>query len=192
MLPPPNGTRRTILKPVDDADIPMLHKVEIAWHMGYRLRSRGTHPSPEQFRSAFWNDTQAAFLVVERKSRTACGLVTLYGADLAQRRLFCSVVQFALVSRRGLAMEGAMAAVRYAFWTWPLERVLFEAPGFNTVQFAKFAASNLRREGSIGNFWFMADRWWSHDFYSVDRSRAEELANGRFRRLLEPVETGTV
>jgi RimJ/RimL family protein N-acetyltransferase len=186
----PNGTRRTILKAVDDQDLVLLRSAELAWDIGVRWRHHGTHPSPATYQQQFWDGVLAAFLVIRRRDRSPVGMVVLYNADFANARAFVGCFQFAGVNERGLTVEALISVVRYGFYAWPFRKLYFEVPEYNLDQFRRTAARHLRQEGALSDYWYLDGCWWDHVFFSVDRELSEELASSRFSRLLaNPVGT---
>lgn len=135
------------LRAASEADLGWIYQLESRPELIARYRLRGETPSPEDFRSRLWAGTLANFVIEGRASGEPVGLFSIFGSNQACTRAQVGLAIEPEHQRAGWPMEGLFVGLRYAFSTWPLEKVYFESAEGNRepvgAGYAKFATAEV-------------------------------------------------
>jgi RimJ/RimL family protein N-acetyltransferase len=183
---PQRGSYRTAsvyLRPLQEADVPVLYGTSLDPRLAHRWRFRGHTPSPEEFRARLFSpDTLAQFMVVATAAPPAepIGLVTAYRADLVANHCAIGLQRCAVGDERtqgeGLMIEGFFVFVQFLFDHFGFQKLYLELPEFNRSLIGGGPASILDLEGTLSDHYFYGDRLWAQFIYALRRSTWEEVA----------------
>lgn len=176
-MPPTSLT----LRPVRPSDYDFLFSLLVDGGNGARWRFRGATPSPEGFERALWAGV-AAQLVAESRGRPL-GLGMIFNAVLEAGHAEIGIALDERVQGRGVAaVATGLGILRYAFLTWPLNKVYARVPGFNMKELGSLERFGWVEEGRLREFCFANGRYWDEHVFALSRPAWDKLDQrlGRF------------
>lgn len=181
--------RGELLVPLGREHLQYLRAIEVHPNVAFHWRHSGRHPDPAGYEDSAWDDVLCSFLVMAESSPTgrAVGLVSAYHPDMVNGHCRVAALRFDAPSanlRTTVAVaRGFIQLLDYVFAGWPFRKVYCEVPEFNLSQFRGLVRSIAQVEGSLDDYIFHADRYWSLTFLSISR-QDWRVARRRFDRLV--------
>jgi len=136
-------------------DYEFLYSLLAIPQVGLRFRSRGSTPSPEDFRALLWRDVFAQFMTetVDSK-RQPLGYVSSYNANLRNGVAYLATIGSPRAIGTGLMMRAMSLLISYLFDNWPFRKLYFESPEATFASFSSVLAGLFVEEGRLREFEF--------------------------------------
>ena len=161
------------------------YHLTIANNISYRWRFHGSIPSYEQFINTLHANVLIQFVVVLRPDpKRLAGMVVAYNGNLQDGYAYLGAI-----SDRSFGagiIEGLFLLMRYVFTVWPVQKLYFETPSFNVVQFESAIRSGLMVEESrLKNHTYYDGRNWDYLTYAMYREQYEAFVSGHSGMFLD-------
>lgn len=184
------ATERVRLRAVEPDDIPPLWELVQDPLTAQRWRTMGASVSPVEFRESLWAGVLVQHLAVDQRSGERVAWLICYDANHRHQHASFAVVAFPAYRASRALRDAIHLFIDYLFSTWPLRQVLVEVPEFNMP----FVSPALRRfakhVGSIPEYFFTMDRWWSLETFTIRRDDRVERARADLARRKLMVQAG--
>ena len=180
---PPLASRRVVLRPVDDGDVPFLYDLMAAPEAGAKVRFGGATPSPEQVSRAMWDSVLAQFVVSSRRTQEPIGLFVVASPNFRDGFAYLSAIARPDLHGSGRMVEGVMVGTNYAFATWPFRKLYMEVASFNLTPFRSALDRYLVEEGRLRDHVFYADAYHDVHILAIYRQTWREAAAKHLARL---------
>lgn len=160
--PPPLTGRRVQLRPVHQADYPLLMAMFTDPEVTHRWRSRGRTLSPEAFQGMLWNGVFAQFLI-ERDVAPApepMGLISGYSADTANGTAYLSILMRPRVGASLWTLEALAIFLNYSFAHFNIRKFYAETTELSFPSFASGEGTLFETEGVLRQHHYFNGRYW--------------------------------
>lgn len=172
-------TRKVRLRPLENADIPLLHK----WRNCERYMAfcsiRRMPVSEEQFRDElktdFENDRHLQFMIEVQSSQKIVGTIFSYNLNRIDGYVFVTVFIDEQFEKRGHGPQAFILLIEFLFKSLPIEKIYIEVYGYNDHSLANLTKKLFEKEGH-----FKHHRFWDgsrHDMmrYAIYRDKTETI-----------------
>lgn len=172
--------RSCLLRPIEDADIPTLHRIALRRDTGRYWRYRGATPSIQQFAHELWSGGAFTQMVAARRddAGTALGLVVAYDLSAAGHCKFGAIFD-ADVLGTVIAGESVRLFIDFLFEAWPLRKVYLETLEPAAERFSSTLDRHAVEEGRLIEHDFVDGRWVDLRVFAIWR---EHVERDRWRR----------
>ncbi|MEJ5256012.1 MAG: GNAT family protein [Acidimicrobiales bacterium] len=184
------ATDRVWLRAVEPADVPQLWALVHDPLVSQRWRTMGATVSPEEFRASLWSGVLVQHVAVDRHSGEPVAWLICYDANHRHQHASFAVVAFPAFRTTRALRDAIHLFVDYLFATWPLRQILVEVPEFNLSYVAPALREVADHVGSIPEYFFTMDRWWSLETFTIRRGSRLGEARDRIGRRKLMVEAG--
>jgi hypothetical protein len=165
----------TRLRPIRPEDVVLLYEASLDPVEAHRWRSRGRDVGFDAFQRRLHEGVLSQFIVESLDEQLPIGTVVAYAYQPGAGH--CAVGFQRLLKGVGLGgdlIEGMGIFLLYLFRTFPLRKVFFEVPEFNTY-LVEPTAAGTKREAVISDFYYHDGRYWEKRIYSFDAEAANAI-----------------
>ncbi len=173
---PALASRSVVLRPLLPSDGEWCYTL-MCGPAGERWRYRGRTPAPEVVAADLWRGVFAQFVVVDRRSGRAAGLVGFYNVSPEAARAHAFAVAEPDLAAR--VTEGFGLLLAWGFEHHGFARVFIETTEFNAVHFESLGEAAVV-EGRLRNYEVWRGRYWDLLILSI----TPEAFSTRFEELL--------
>jgi hypothetical protein len=166
--PPSLDGRHVYLRAITPQDYPLLQTAEMGAELSIRWRFRGATPSPEQWAQTIWGGALAQFLVIERRSEEATGVVAIYRANFQHRHAALAAARFES-GESPVMILGIALFLRYVFACWDFRKLYLELPEYNYSQFASGLERIFEIEGLLHEHNYFDGQMWDEVILAIYR-----------------------
>lgn len=184
------ATERVRLRAVDPDDVPHLWALAQDPLVAQRWRTMGASVSPGEFQESLWAGVLVQHLAVDQQSGERVAWLICYDASHRHLHASFAVVAFPAYSGSRALRDAIHLFIDYLFATWPLRQLLVEVPEFNLPSVAAALRRFAEHVGSIPEYLFTMDRWWSLEIFTIRRDARLEDARARLSQRRVMVEAG--
>lgn len=171
--------RRSILRCVNDHDIPYLARLYRDLDERELWTSRNSMPTDSTFREQFYHDLQGyyhtAFVIcVKDKPDIPVGFFYTYQYSPSDGTLFTTIVLDRSNRLNGVAAEAGMLAYRYLFNNFPLRKIYADIFDFNQSSLAFARQCGFVEEGYLKHHTFRAGAYRGLYTFALYRKECKE------------------
>ena len=158
------------LRTLQSRDYEHLYSLLAFPEISLHTRSRGTTPSPEEFRRAMWSNVFVLFAVEDIQRRELLGVTSSYNVSHRNGTGYLAVTGTLEALRSGGLLRGAALLIDYLFDNWPFRKLYFESPEHSFASFRSGLGTVFVEEGRLKQFEFRAGEYSDVVVCSISRS----------------------
>ncbi len=157
------------------ADVDVLYMAALDPELSYRWRFRGHDISRSDFEQQLHQGVMSQFIVEDRRSGLAHGIVVAYEYDPNAKH---AMLAFQRISpgTPGAMVDGMFLFLNYVFSRFDLRKIFLEVPAYNSHLIAKLAFCRLESEQK--DHFFFAGEFHSQSTYSISRADWRSFCDG--------------
>lgn len=168
LVSPPIRRRGAVeMRPVGPSQMAFLYQLAVDERTAFRWRFRLETPTEETFARTLWPGVLVQFCVHLVTTGEPIGLVTCYGADMANGHANVGGIFAPNIHGTGLAISAVHLFIEYIFKGWAFRKLYFEVPEFNYLQFASGEGKLFQLEGRLREHDYYDGRYWDRLFLAV-------------------------
>lgn len=149
-------TTRIRLRPLADADIPLLYEASMSPSANIRWRYRGATLSPQEFMEGLHQNVRAQLVVEMKETGDPTGLVVAYEHYGAGGHCKVGFVRFGdhAPNDWGAVYEGLVCFLSYLFTSYPYKKIYAEVPTYNMALVEGVVGDFMTQEGCLEGYLF--------------------------------------
>lgn len=163
------------LRPLRQADVPLLYEAAQSPRSAFRWRFRGPFPSPASFAELLYGGVLVQFVVEEKEQGAAQGLVVAYDASPENGTCFLAFQRFGRSVGGGEMFIGMFHFVEYVWRRWNMRKLYAEVPGYSLSHVGD-GFDVMTEEARLRDFDYYDGRFWDRVFFSIDKATWEKRA----------------
>jgi RimJ/RimL family protein N-acetyltransferase/acyl carrier protein len=137
------------LRPPMASDYDWLYRLSTNPSLTIGWRLRGVVPSPDQFLSLLWSDSEVQFIIEAVDSNMRAGLIQMYRLNLRDGFAYLGVVLEPGLQKQGWPLESIAMFLDYTLDGWPIRKFYLESSDKALAEYSSALKSLLCEEGRL-------------------------------------------
>jgi RimJ/RimL family protein N-acetyltransferase len=177
------SSKRVVLRPVSQNDLPKLYEITIDPKNSYRWRHLGILPTFDEFVSTLFNKVLIQFVITSKNNPTKpLGLVICYSADVNHGFAYIAILTDSKKHFSTIGIESMALFINYLFNIWPFRKLYFESIEYNIYQFKSGFNDLFHQEARYKSHIFHQGFYWDMIVGAIYKE--EFLSNKSVRKFI--------